>query len=84
MGDYALYKALQSYIPQVNDANVLEFQKDDVFEISVQSLPFTKSDSQRAGLLYAYNRRTGEEGYVPGMLTAILYYLKNLCIFCFS
>lgn len=72
MGDYALYKALQSYVPQVNDANVLEFQKDDVFEISVQSLPFTKSDSQKAGLLYAYNRRTREEGYVPSMLCRVL------------
>lgn len=74
MGDYALYKALQSYVPQFNDAKVLEFQKDDVFEISVQSLPFTASDSQKAGLLYAYNRRTGEEGYVPGTLISILFF----------
>lgn len=65
MGDYALYKALQSYIPLTSDINVLEFQKDDVFEISIQS-PFAETVSARAGWLFAYNRRTGEEGYVPG------------------
>ncbi|XP_064215366.1 phosphatidylinositol 3-kinase regulatory subunit alpha [Tribolium castaneum] len=64
MGDYALYKALQSFTPPSNDTTSLEFQKDDVFEISVQS-PFSTSEFQKPGWLYAYNRRTGSEGYVP-------------------
>lgn len=63
MGDYVLYKALQSY--KANDPGVLGFRKDDVFQIPIQS-PFTETETQRAGLLYAYNRRTREEGYVPG------------------
>lgn len=67
MGDYALYKALQSFSPSTNDATILEFQKDDVFEISVQS-PFSTNEFQKPGWLYAYNRRTGSEGYVPGKI----------------
>lgn len=66
MGDYALYKALQNYTPST-DSETLEFQKDDVFQIPVQSL-FADSSTHRKGWLYAYNRRTGEEGYIPGML----------------
>lgn len=66
MGDYALYKALQNFTPFPNDTDCLEFDRDDVFQISVQS-PFAESDSgTRKGWLYAYNRRTGKEGYVPG------------------
>ena len=65
MGDYALYKAIQSFTPPSSDATSLEFQKDDVFEIPVQS-PFSTSEFQKPGWLYAYNRRTGAEGYVPG------------------
>jgi hypothetical protein len=64
MGDYALYKALQSFTPPSSDVTALEFQKDDVFEISVQS-PFSTSEFQKPGWLYAYNRRTRSEGYVP-------------------
>ncbi|KAJ3639960.1 hypothetical protein Zmor_003286 [Zophobas morio] len=64
MGDYALYKAIQSFTPPSSDATSLEFQKDDVFEIPVQS-PFSTSEFQKPGWLYAYNRRTGAEGYVP-------------------
>lgn len=67
MGDYALYKALQSYIPLPGDTNALCFQKDDVLEIPIQS-PFTTEEPERAGWLFAYNRRTGEEGYIPGKI----------------
>lgn len=67
MGDYALYKALQSFTPPTNDSTILEFQKDDVIEISIQS-PFAISHFQKPGWLYAYNRRTGAEGYVPGKI----------------
>lgn len=71
MGDYALYKAFQSYIPSPADTNALCFQKDDVLEISVQS-PFATTEPERAGWLFAYNRRTGEEGYVPGIYIKII------------
>lgn len=69
MGDYVLYKALQSYVPSASDE--LQFQKDDVFQISVES-SYAESVSERAGFLYAYNRRTGEEGYVPIKLVKLL------------
>nr|UVJ47540.1 phosphatidylinositol 3-kinase [Lasioderma serricorne] len=69
MGDYALYKALQSYSPPPNDPSSLGFQKADVLEISIQS-PF--GDNPRPGWLYAYNRCTGEEGYVPVKLVELL------------
>lgn len=65
MGDYALYKALQSYVPPPGDTNTLRFQKDDVLEIPVQS-PFATEEPERVGWLFAYSRRTGEEGYIPG------------------
>lgn len=69
MGDYVLYKALQSYVSSASDE--LQFQKDDVFQISVES-PYTENASERAGFLHAYNRRTGEEGYVPIKLVKLL------------
>lgn len=65
MEEYALYKALQNFTPFPNDNDCLEFQRDDVFQISVQS-PFTDDHAGRKGWLFAYNRRTGKEGYVPG------------------
>ncbi|KAB0801497.1 hypothetical protein PPYR_05851 [Photinus pyralis] len=64
MGEYALYKALLNSIPSANNDGALQFLKDDVFQIRVQS-PFVESSSHRQGWLYAYNRRTGAEGYVP-------------------
>lgn len=66
MGDYALYKALQSYIPPPGDKNTLCFQKDDVLEIAIQSPFQSTKEPERAGWLFAYNRRTGAEGYIPG------------------
>lgn len=68
MGEFALYKAIHSYTPSTNDEFALAYQKDDVFEISVQS-PCIDSDldsKERKGWLYAYNRCTGAEGYVKG------------------
>lgn len=64
MGDYVLYKALQNSTSFTGE-DVLDFQKDDVFQIPVQSL-FSEVSTHRKGWLYAYNRRTGAEGYVPG------------------
>ncbi|KAK5639218.1 hypothetical protein RI129_011710 [Pyrocoelia pectoralis] len=64
MGEYALYKALLNSIPSANNDGALNFLKDDVFQIPIQS-PFAESLSHRQGWLYAYNRRTGAEGYVP-------------------
>lgn len=69
MGEFALYKAIQSFTPPAGDELALSFQKDDVFEIPVQS-PCIDSDTsskQRKGWLYAYNRCTGAEGYVKGL-----------------
>lgn len=84
MGDYALYKALQSYTPQPNDPDSLGFQKADVLEISIQS-PFGDTDNPRPGWLYAYNRRTGQEGYVPGKYSFCLSLLSvkyDVCCIC--
>lgn len=72
MGDYALYKAFQSYVPPPGDTNALCFQKDDVLEISVQSPFATTTGSERTGWLFAYNRRTAEEGYVPGIIVVVV------------
>lgn len=74
MGEFALYKAVQSFTQPASDDLALAFQKDDVFEIPVQS-PCIDSDSghkQRKGWLYAYNRCTGAEGYVKGKYISIL------------
>ncbi|KAJ8941428.1 hypothetical protein NQ318_016060 [Aromia moschata] len=61
MGDYALYQAIKSFKPSLEDE--LEFQKGDVFQISVES-PFATSQTRRPGWLFAYNRRTRAVGYV--------------------
>lgn len=63
MGDYALYQAIKSFTPSLDDE--LEFQKGDVFQISIQS-PFATNQPRRPGWLSAYNRRTRAKGYVPG------------------
>ncbi|CAH1153755.1 unnamed protein product [Phaedon cochleariae] len=62
MGDYELYQAIKSFTPSVEDE--LEFQKGDVFEISIQSL-FERNQSDRPGWLFAYSRRTRGVGYIP-------------------
>lgn len=73
MGEFALYKALHSYTPSPTDEAALTFQRDDVFEISVQSPCFDSDADPKAkkGWLYAYNRCTGAEGYVKGMFLTI-------------
>lgn len=68
MGDFGLYKAVHSYTPSANDELALAYQKDDVFEIPVQSFCINSDldSKQRKGWLYAYNRCTRLEGYVKG------------------
>ncbi|KAK9890367.1 hypothetical protein WA026_010460 [Henosepilachna vigintioctopunctata] len=63
MGEYALYKVIQTCIGS-NENGSVEFQKDDVVEILVQSL-FSKNKSDKHGWLYAYNRKTMQSGYIP-------------------
>ncbi|XP_060515807.1 phosphatidylinositol 3-kinase regulatory subunit alpha isoform X2 [Cylas formicarius] len=62
MEDYALYQAMQSFKPIQNDGFYLDFQKGDIFQISIPS-PYGKL--REPSLLYAYNRRTGISGYIP-------------------
>nr|XP_023013069.1 uncharacterized protein LOC111503083 [Leptinotarsa decemlineata] len=62
MGDYELYQAIKSFTPSSDDEQ--EFQKGDVFEITIQS-PFDTNQSYRPGWLFAYNRRTRGLGFVP-------------------
>lgn len=63
MGDYSLYKALKSY--SSSEDRALCIKKDDVLQIQIQS-PIPDPMYHREGMLFAYNRRTQEEGYVPG------------------
>lgn len=71
--EYALYKALQTYNPSSqsqSEQTLLSFQKDDIFEVVVH--PYVNvhnrhENKTRLGLIYGYNRRTGAEGYIPGM-----------------
>ncbi|CAG9855406.1 unnamed protein product [Phyllotreta striolata] len=62
MGDYELYQAIKSFESSSEDE--LDFQKGDVFEVSIQS-PFENTQSNRPGWLFAYSRRTNDVGYVP-------------------
>lgn len=59
-GEYAIYKAVQ--VAGVGPVEVLEFQKNDILEVPVE--PLGEVD-EKIGYIYAYNRRTGAEGYVP-------------------
>ncbi|KAJ8980585.1 hypothetical protein NQ317_018712 [Molorchus minor] len=62
MGDYALYQAIKSFKPTSEED--LEFQKGDVFQISIES-PYDGSQTRRPGWLFAYSRKTRAVGYVP-------------------
>lgn len=65
MGDYELYQAIKSFTSSSSAEDELDFQKGDVFEVSIQS-PFEDTQSNRPGWLFAYSRRTNGVGYVPG------------------
>lgn len=65
MGEFALYRALRSYAPISNEDGILEFQKEDLFEISIQR-SFNRSESDKPGYLFAFNLRNKKSGYVPG------------------
>ncbi|XP_072402257.1 phosphatidylinositol 3-kinase regulatory subunit alpha-like isoform X1 [Diabrotica undecimpunctata] len=69
MGDYELYQAIKSFASANEDE--LEFQRGDVFEVSIQS-PFEPNQSRRPGWLFAYSRRTNGIGYVPVELVKLL------------
>lgn len=64
MDNYSLYQVIHTVTS--NGENILDAQKDDVLEIQVQS-PISEVGYDLRGMLFAYNRRTGKEGYVPGI-----------------
>lgn len=65
MGDPVLYKALHTYVPCANEENALHVKKDDLLVTSAQ--PTLSRRLLSPGRIFAHNRRTGKEGFVPGI-----------------
>lgn len=64
MGDPVLYKALHTYVPRANEENALHVKKDDLLITPAQT-PLSRR-LLSSGRIFAHNRRTGQEGFVPG------------------